>query len=83
MIGRFMRLRPGRYMLTVGEGDGPAGVHRAIGGDVHVDHRGGQATFLVPEEEEVYLWWRGPVEPTGVQIVDPDSGKPLAHNKIA
>lgn len=74
MSGRFMRLRPGHYMLNVPRGYGPAGVHRAQGEDVQVDRHGGQAAFEVPAEQRVYFWWRGPLEPTGLRLVGPGSG---------
>lgn len=73
MSGRFMRLRPGQYMLNVPNGHGPAGVHRMQGGEVQVDRDGGRVTFDVPSEQRVYFWWRGPREPSGLRIVGPDS----------
>lgn len=71
MSGRFMKLRAGQYMLTVPNGVGPAGVHRARGEDVQVDRHGGQVAFEVPREQRVYFWWRGPREPAGLRIVGP------------
>lgn len=75
MSGRYMKLRPGQYMLTVPRGNGPAGVHRPEGGDVAVDHQGGQVSFEVPGQEQVYFWWRGPREPQGLRIVGPATGR--------
>lgn len=73
MSGRYMKLRAGQYMLTVPNGGGPAGVHRAREGDVHVDREGGQVAFEVPQDQQVYFWWRGPREPAGLRIVGPST----------
>ncbi len=67
MSGRFMKLGAGRYMLTVIEGRGPAGVHREDG-DVNLDRRGGSVSFEVPDDERVYFWWRGRSRP-GLRVV--------------
>ncbi|MFP4622584.1 MAG: hypothetical protein ACOCVZ_04105 [Gemmatimonadota bacterium] len=69
-----MKLRPGRYLLTVESGAGPAGVHRT-GRDVHVDRAGGRIPFRVPDSERVYLWWRGAARPPRVRLVEPDTGR--------
>lgn len=74
MSGRFMKLRAGRYMLTVPNGSGPAGVHRARDGDIQLDRHGGQVSFEVPQDQRVYFWWRGPREPAGLRILGPSTG---------
>ena len=71
MSGRYMRLRPGRYLLTVGDGEGPAGIRRTSGRHVQVDRDGGRVPFRVPAEERVYFWWRGPSERPAVRIESP------------
>ena len=69
MSGRYVRLRPGRYTLAVAEGEGPAGVRRkGEGACVAVDIGGGRVDFAVGEEEDVYYWWRGPRERSGVRL---------------
>lgn len=87
MSGRYMKLCPGQYMLTVPKGNGPAGVHRGEGGDVTVDRHGGQASFEVPDEERVYFWWRGPREPQGLRIIGPATmasrGRRRSRTRIA
>lgn len=82
MSGRYMKLRPGQYMLTVPKGVGPAGVHRPSGADVHVDRHGGQVAFDVPQDQRVYFWWRGPREPAGLRIVGPSRDE-RARTRIA
>lgn len=64
-----MRLSPGRYTLQVRRGDGPAGVQRGDGGDVRLEVDGGRATFTVVAFEDVYFWWRGPLERAGVRLL--------------
>jgi hypothetical protein len=71
MSGRYLKLRPGRYVLSVPGGSGPAGVHRATGGEVAVDRHGGELIFEVPAEERVYFWWRGAHEPAGLELSGP------------
>lgn len=83
MSGRFMKLRAGRYMLSVPSGGGPAGVHRLKGEEVHVDRHGGQVTFEVPADQQVYFWWRGPREPAGLRIVGPTSMGLRGRSRIA
>lgn len=83
MSGRFMKLRPGRYMLTVPRGHGPAGVHRTDGEEVQVDRHGGQVPFEVPAEQRVYFWWRGRREPTGLRIVGPGSAYPRGRSRAS
>lgn len=81
MSGRYMKLRPGRYMLAVPKGEGPAGVHRPASGDIRVDYTGGRIPFEVPAEERVFFWWRGPSEPQGIRIVGPEASR--GHRRIA
>ena len=69
MSGRYVRLTPGRYTLSVAEGEGPAGIHRC--GDeegVSVDIDGGRVDFTIRSDEEAYYWWRGPEERPGVRL---------------
>lgn len=69
MSGRYVRLGPGRYTLAVAEGQGPAGVRRSgDGACVAVDVEGGRVDFVVRAEEDVYYWWRGPRERSGVRL---------------
>ncbi len=66
-----MRLRPGRYVLSVPGGNGPAGVHRAAGGEIAVDRHGGEMIFEVAVEERAYFWWRGSRAPVGLEVSGP------------
>lgn len=71
MSGRYMKLNAGRYVLSVPQGRGPAGVHRAEGADIAVDRHGGEISFDVRAEERVYFWWRGAAVPAGLRVMGP------------
>lgn len=75
MSGRYVRLAPGRYTLSVAAGEGPAGLHRGGEGEgVAVDIEGGRIDFTVSGDEDVYYWWRGPRERPGVRLFGVSSG---------
>lgn len=76
-----MKLRPGRYVLSVPAGSGPAGVHRATGGEISVDRHGGDMAFEVSAEERVYFWWRGPSEPVGLRMTGPGPAGSRARSR--
>jgi hypothetical protein len=69
MGGRYVELEPGRYVLAVSSGEGPAGIQRDDGSSIRVDVTGGRADFEVEAEERVYYWWRGPEERPGVRLL--------------
>ena len=70
MSGRYVRLKPGRYTLSVEDGEGPAGLHRPNGRpEIVVDIQGGRVDVIVAEDEKAYYWWRGPRERRGVRLL--------------
>jgi hypothetical protein len=81
MSGRYMRLRPGRYTLSVPAGEGPAGVRRPHRDDVRVDVDGGRTEFSIRRDEDVYFWWRGPRRRPGVRLMGAERGTAIPRAK--
>lgn len=82
MSGRFIRLEPGRYTLSVSAGEGPAGVHRCGTEDeIHVDIHGGRVDFTVDDEEQAYYWWRGPEKRPGVRLFGVSGSRSLSEQE--
>jgi hypothetical protein len=70
MSGRYVRLQPGRYILHVENGAGPAGVQRGEEDpDVALGIAGGHVEFAVSAPERAFYWWRGPHKPSEVRLL--------------